>query len=77
MLERRIWQLWIITCGSLMGLFALWGWSLRESNDACWHRRAIRRNREKPAGSSGHRSRSNDEASVRGPHQGQQPIRTA
>ena len=30
MLERRIWQLWIITCGSLMGLFALWGWSLRD-----------------------------------------------
>ena len=27
--------------------------------------------------SSGHRSRSNDEASVRGPHQGQQSIRTA
>src|SRR5262249_9477138 len=33
--------------------------------------------REKPAGSSGHRSRSNDEASVRGPHQDQQSIRTA
>src|SRR5262245_9527585 len=37
----------------------------------------FRRNREKPAASSGHRSRSNDEASVRGPHQGQQSSRTA
>src|SRR5215468_7574941 len=37
----------------------------------------FRRNREKPAASSGHRSRSNDEDSVRGPHQGQQSTRTA
>jgi IS30 family transposase len=35
------------------------------------------RNREKPAVSSGHRSRSNDEASIRGTHQGQQSTRTA
>src|SRR5215207_8458224 len=34
-------------------------------------------NRDKPGASLGHRSRSNDEASVRGPHQGQQSIRTA
>jgi putative ABC transport system substrate-binding protein len=38
---------------------------------------ALRRNREKPAVSLGHRSRSSDEASVRGLHQGQQSIRTA
>src|SRR5262244_2796971 len=37
----------------------------------------FRRNREKPAASSGHRSRSNDEDSVRAPHQGQQSTRTA
>src|SRR6516162_8315135 len=37
----------------------------------------FRRNREKPAASSGHRSRLNDEDSVRGPHQGQQSTRTA
>src|SRR5262245_47651544 len=37
----------------------------------------MRRNRAQPAVSSGHRSRSSDEASVRGPHQGQQSIRTA
>src|SRR5215471_13856128 len=36
-----------------------------------------RRNRAKPGDSSGHRSRSNDEDSVRGPHQGQQSTRTA
>src|SRR5215471_13398941 len=40
-------------------------------------RRSIRRNRTKPGVSSGHRSRSNDEDSVRGPHQGQQSTRTA
>src|SRR5262245_31350811 len=34
-------------------------------------------NRAKPGVSSGHRSRSNDEDSVRGPHQGQQSTRTA
>src|SRR5262245_22754006 len=39
--------------------------------------RSIRRNRAKPGCSSGHRSRSNDEDSVRGPHQGQQSTRTA
>src|ERR1043165_4418781 len=39
--------------------------------------RSIRRNRAKPGASSGHRSRSNDEDSVRGPHQGQQSLRTA
>jgi hypothetical protein len=39
--------------------------------------RSIRRNREKPAASLGHRSRSSDEASVRGLHQGQQSTRTA
>src|SRR5262249_30618726 len=38
---------------------------------------SIRRNREKPAVSLGHRSRSSDEASVRGLHQGQQSLRTA
>src|SRR6201997_4197631 len=37
----------------------------------------FRRNRAKPDVSSGHRSRSNDEDSVRGPHQGQQSTRTA
>src|SRR5262245_52701910 len=37
----------------------------------------FRRNRAKPGGSSGHRSRSSDEASVRGLHQGQQSTRTA
>jgi hypothetical protein len=37
----------------------------------------VERNREKPAVSLGHRSRSSDEASVRGLHQGQQSIRTA
>src|SRR5262249_61424643 len=37
----------------------------------------FRRNREKPAASSGHRSRLNDEDSVRGPHQGQQSTRIA
>src|SRR5262249_19049353 len=37
----------------------------------------IRRNRAKPGVSSGHRSRSNDEDSVRGLHQGQQSLRTA
>src|SRR6516162_8245159 len=37
----------------------------------------FRRNRAKPGVSSGHRSRSNDEDSVRGPHQGQQSTRTA
>src|SRR5215510_12806454 len=37
----------------------------------------FRRNRAKPGCSSGHRSRSNDEDSVRGPHQGQQSTRTA
>src|SRR6516164_7340586 len=36
-----------------------------------------RRNREKPGVSSGHRSRLNDEDSVRAPHQGQQSTRTA
>src|SRR6516165_5037396 len=36
-----------------------------------------RRNRAKPGVSSGHRSRSNDEDSVRGTHQGQQSTRTA
>src|SRR6516164_7032951 len=36
-----------------------------------------RRNRAKPGVSSGHRSRLNDEDSVRGPHQGQQSTRTA
>src|SRR5262249_39550460 len=39
--------------------------------------RSIRRNRAKPGSSSGHRSRSSDEDSVRGPHQGQQSTRTA
>ena len=38
---------------------------------------SIRRNRAKPGVSSGHRSRSNDEDSVRGPHRGQQSTRTA
>src|SRR5215468_5799988 len=38
---------------------------------------SIRRNRAKPGVSSGHRSRSNDEDSVRAPHQGQQSTRTA
>src|SRR5262249_52477881 len=38
---------------------------------------SIRRNRAKPGSSSGHRSRSSDEDSVRGPHQGQQSTRTA
>src|SRR5262249_15135374 len=52
-------------------------WRLREGNEGGWHTGAIRRNREKPADSSGHRSRSNDEDSVRGPHQGQQSTRTA
>src|SRR5215831_10828022 len=42
-----------------------------------WHSRSIRRNRAKPGFSSGHRSRSNDEDSVRGPHQGQRSTRTA
>src|SRR6516165_3571508 len=37
----------------------------------------FRRNREKPAASLGHRSRLNDEDSVRAPHQGQQSTRTA
>src|SRR6516162_7896098 len=37
----------------------------------------FRRNRAKPGVSSGHRSRLNDEDSVRGPHQGQQSSRTA
>src|SRR5499427_1789761 len=37
----------------------------------------FRRNRTKPGVSSGHRSRLNDEDSVRGPHQGQQSTRTA
>src|SRR5499426_1978728 len=37
----------------------------------------FRRNRAKPGVSSGHRSRSNDEDSVRGLHQGQQSLRTA
>src|SRR5262245_12617179 len=37
----------------------------------------FRRNRAKPGFSSGHRSRLNDEDSVRGPHQGQQSTRTA
>src|SRR5215470_13585140 len=37
----------------------------------------FRRNRAKPGVSSGHRSRLNDEASVRAPHQGQQSTRTA
>src|SRR5262245_12699835 len=37
----------------------------------------FRRNRAKPGSSSGHRSRSNDEDSVRGLHQGQQSLRTA
>src|SRR5262249_20812383 len=37
----------------------------------------IRRNRAKPGVSSGHRSRLNDEDSVRAPHQGQQSTRTA
>src|SRR5262245_56781660 len=37
----------------------------------------FRRNRAKPGASSGHRSRLNDEDSVRGPHQGQQSTRTA
>src|SRR6516162_6135062 len=40
-------------------------------------RQRSRRNRAKPGVSSGHRSRSNDEDSVRGPHQGQQSTRTA
>src|SRR5262249_47470199 len=35
------------------------------------------RNRAKPGVSSGHRSRSNDEDSVRAPHQGQQSTRAA
>src|SRR5262249_43639165 len=39
--------------------------------------RSIRRNRAKPGVSSGHRSRLNDEDSVRAPHQGQQSTRTA
>ena len=30
MLETRIWRLWVLTCGSLMGLFILWEWSLRD-----------------------------------------------
>src|SRR6516225_5939990 len=38
---------------------------------------SIRRNRAKPGVSSGHRSRLNDEDSVRAPHQGQQSTRTA
>src|SRR6516225_4899903 len=38
---------------------------------------SIRRNRAKPGVSSGHRSRLNDEDSVRAPHQGQQSARTA
>jgi hypothetical protein len=42
-----------------------------------WHSRSIRRNRDKPGASLGLRSRSNDEASVRGLHQGQQSVRTA
>src|SRR5499426_903053 len=37
----------------------------------------FRRNRAKPGDSSGHRSRLNDEDSVRAPHQGQQSTRTA
>src|SRR5262245_1757184 len=37
----------------------------------------FRRNRAKPGFSLGHRSRSNDEDSVRVPHQGQQSTRTA
>ena len=37
----------------------------------------FRRNRAKPGVSSGHRSRLNDEDSVRGPHQGQQSTRAA
>src|SRR5262247_1778809 len=37
----------------------------------------FRRNRAKPGFSSGHRSRLNDEDSVRAPHQGQQSTRTA
>src|SRR6516225_7748135 len=37
----------------------------------------FRRNRAKPGVSSGHRSRLNDEDSVRAPHQGQQSTRTA
>src|SRR5262245_13369544 len=37
----------------------------------------FRRNRAKPGVSSGHRSRLNDEDSVRGPHQGQRSTRTA
>src|SRR6201997_768948 len=37
----------------------------------------FRRNRAKPDVSSGHRSRLNDEDSVRAPHQGQQSTRTA
>src|SRR5262249_8215625 len=48
-----------------------------ESKGAGWQSRSIRRNRAKPGFSSGHRSRSNDEDSVRGPHQGQQSTRTA
>src|SRR5262245_16760647 len=44
---------------------------------ACWHCRSIRRNPAKPDVSSGHRSRLNDEDSVRAPHQGQQSTRTA
>src|SRR6516164_4443264 len=36
-----------------------------------------RRNRAKPGVSSGHRSRLNDEDSVRAPHQGQRSTRTA
>src|SRR5262249_11338813 len=42
-----------------------------------WHSRSTRRNRAKPGVSSGHRSRLNDEDSVREPHQGQQSTRTA
>src|SRR5262245_62025470 len=51
--------------------------SVRESKDAGGHSRSIRRNRAKPGVSSGHRSRLNDEDSVRAPHQGQQSTRTA
>jgi hypothetical protein len=39
--------------------------------------RSIRRDREQPGVSSGQRSRSNDEASIGGTHQGQQSARTA
>src|SRR5205814_2200426 len=42
-----------------------------------WHSRSIRYNREQPAVSPGQRSRSKDEASVRGTHQGQQSSRIA